>query len=182
MRKKVILFLGIEVILVLILGVWFVSVQQKIRLSANDLPATIAATAKQNLEQGLVDRVTTGKIINLRTDNDPFVIILNQDKKIIGTTALLDNSLISPPVGVMDAATKKGVNKITWAPEKKIREAIIVIPYKDGYVIAGQSLKTFEDRIGKFQTVVGLILLVVTALNIIGFIVFGSRAKDNLPY
>ena len=69
------------------------------------------------------------------------------------------------PKGVLDYARSKGQNRLTWQPDQlqqdfleyTVREAIVVVPLKDGgYVIAGRNMREVEEREGRLTMMVFL--------------------------
>ena len=139
----------------LILGASYAMVQQSTRLSADDLPLTTAQVAKQELQSGsnASDVVPTLKT-DLKTDMSVFMIVTDNSKHVIASSAVLDDKTPLPPNGVFEYTAQRGSDHFTWEPEGGVRLATRVIKYgkapDDGFIITGQSLKPFEDRISTY--------------------------------
>lgn len=137
----------------LVIGAAYAMAQQSTRLAADDAPLATAQVSRQLLESGTkpgnaVPATTT----NFRLDNSVFVIVADKSRNILASSGVLDNGTPLPPPGTFDYAQAHGSDHFTWEPESGVRLATQVLPYKDGYVIAGQSLKQAESRIGFYGT------------------------------
>lgn len=137
----------------LVLGAAYTMVQQSTRLSADDLPLATAQTIKHQLESGaapsdVVPSVTT----DLRADNTVFAIVTNSDDHVLASSASLDGQQQLPPSGTFDYTQSHGTDHFTWQPASGVRLATRMLTYgKDGgFIITGQSLKQYEDRIGTY--------------------------------
>jgi hypothetical protein len=141
----------------LVLGASYAMVQQSTRLSADDLPLITAQVAKQELQNGSnpKDVVPTLKT-DLRDDNSVFMIITDSSQHVIASSANLDGISPLPPIGVF--TSKHGTDHFTWQPAPDVRVATRVTKYgvspNDGYIITGQSLKPYEERIGIYTWLV----------------------------
>lgn len=127
-------------------------VQQSTRLSADDLPLATAQTVKSQLDNGANPQdVIPARTINVKNDNNVFVIIADSSRHVIASSASLDGQTPLPPSGTFEYASAHGTDRFTWQPQSEVRLATRVVPYgqkpDSGFVITGQSLKPFEDRI-----------------------------------
>jgi hypothetical protein len=139
----------------LILGTAYAMVQQSTRLSADDLPLTTAQVAKQELQSGSnPSDVVPSLKTNLRNDTSVFVIITDNSKHVLASSAILGDKTPLPPSGVFSFTVEHGTDHFTWQPETGVRLATRVDSYTNGadrgFIIAGQSLKPFEDRIDTY--------------------------------
>src|SRR5947209_5104822 len=50
------------------------------------------------------------------------------------------------PTSVFDAAREHGQDRITWQPEHGVRSAVVVQRWVGGFVVAGRSLRSTEER------------------------------------
>jgi hypothetical protein len=64
----------------------------------------------------------------------------------VATSATLHGESLAPPSGVFDNAHANGMNTLTWQPEAGVRSAIVVKSYPGGFVLAGRSLQSIEER------------------------------------
>ncbi len=131
-------------------------VQQSTRLSADDLPLTTAQVAKQELQSDsdAKDVVPTLKT-NLRTDGSVFMIVTDNTQHVLASSVVLDGQTPLPPRGVFSFTQQHGSDHFTWEPSPGVRLATRVIKYdvKDsegGFIITGQSLVPYEDRISTY--------------------------------
>lgn len=148
-------WLAIAGVATLTIGAAYTMAQQSTRLSADDLPLTTAQVAKQELQGGsdTKDIVPTLKT-NLRNDTSVFMIITDSTQHILASSAVLDGKTPLPPKGAFDFTASHGSDHFTWEPAGGVRIATKITAYgqspNDGYIITGQSLKPFEDRIDTF--------------------------------
>jgi hypothetical protein len=149
------IWLAIVGVATLILGTSYAMVQQSTRLSADDLPLTTAQVAKQELQSGsnASDVVPTLKT-DLKNDTSVFMIITDNTKHVIASSAVLDGQTPLPPSGVFSFTAAHGSDHFSWQPQTGVRLAARVEKYgkspDDGFIITGQSLKPFEDRIATY--------------------------------
>ena len=146
------IWLALVGVATLVLGTSYAMVQQSTRLSADDMPLTAAQTAKQQLETGssAEDAVPSLKT-NLKRDNSVFVIVTDNSEHVLASSAVLDGQTPLPPSGVFSFTDAHGSDHFTWQPQSNVRMATRVVKYgtspNDGFIIAGHSLKPYEDRI-----------------------------------
>jgi hypothetical protein len=148
-------WLAIVGVATLVLGASYTMVQQSTRLSADDLPLTTTQVAKQELQSGsdAKDVVPTLKT-NLRNDTSVFMVITDSSQHVLASSAILDDKTPLPPSGVFNYTSVHGTDHFTWEPSPGVRMATRVTKYSQnsdsGYLIAGQSLKPYEDRISTY--------------------------------
>jgi hypothetical protein len=150
------IFLAIIGASTLMLGAAYTMVQQSTRLSANDQPEAMAQVVKNELESGSsANDVITGQTVNLADNINPFVIITDDTRHVLSSTANLNGKTPLPPKGVFDYTSEHGSDHFTWQPADGVRLATRVISYGNandskGFIVTGQSLKPYEDRIGVY--------------------------------
>lgn len=142
----------------------YAMVQQSTRLSANDLPLATAQTIKHELEGGespadVVPQVKTDSL----TDDTVFAIITDANHQVLASS-LNDPQSVRPPQGVFDYAAVHGEDNVTWQTGAGARLATIVIPYKSGFIVTGQSLNQAEKRVTTYT-----LLMLVAWLVILGW-------------
>lgn len=146
------LWMALVGVATLVLGASYAMVQQSTRLSADDLPLTTAQVAHQELQGGssASDVVPTLKT-DLKTDTSVFMIITDNSKHVLASSAVLNGQTPLPPTGVFSFTAIHGTDHFTWQPQSGVRVATRVEKYgkspDDGFIITGQSLKPYEDRI-----------------------------------
>nr|AIA12457.1 Unknown Function [uncultured bacterium] len=149
------IWLAITGVATLVLGASYAMVQQSTRLSADDLPLTTVQVAKQELQSGsnAKDVVPTLKT-DLASNTSVFMIITDNSKHVLASSAVLNGRTPLPPNGVFSFTSTHGTDHFTWEPQEGVRVATRVEKYgkspNDGFIITGQSLKPFEDRISAY--------------------------------
>jgi hypothetical protein len=136
----------------LIIGAAYSMVQQSTRLAADDLPLATATAVKDQLENGANPAdVVTPRPINLRSNTNVFVIVVDSSRHVLASSATVDGQTPLPPQGVFDYTDQHGTDHFTWQPVAHVRLATRVMAYgqapNNGFVIAGQSLAQTENRI-----------------------------------
>lgn len=139
--------------------------QQNLRMGANDPQIQIAEDTalsfSKNEEPVFIknNKDKNGKdiIIDMKKSLLPFIMLYDKDFKLILSSARLGENVVEIPMGVLENAKKKGETRITWEPEKGVRNAIIVVYFKDvkeGYLISGRSLREVEYRTSQLNSIV----------------------------
>lgn len=153
-------YVPIAIVITFLSGLIFVCIQQTIRLGANDQPLELA----QNLASGLATKnalptdFPVGKS-DISKSLTPVFMVFDSRKKMIGTTAKLNNKPAQFPTGVLDKAKEEGLNMVTWQPQKGVRLASVSVYFKEkseGYVVVARSLVQTERLEDMLQTLVGI--------------------------
>jgi hypothetical protein len=175
-------WLAIAGVATLIIGSTYAMVQQSTRLSADDLPLTTAQVAKQELQSGSNPKdIVPALKTDLRTDSSVFTIITDSSKHVLASSATLDGQTPLPPNGVFGFTAQHGTDHFTWQPLNGVRLATRVIPYgKDpnaGFIVTGQSLKQYEDRISTYTYIALAAWLAVLAWSYLLLLLPRTRLK-----
>ncbi|HEX5447586.1 MAG TPA: hypothetical protein VFW90_00030 [Candidatus Saccharimonadales bacterium] len=149
------IWLAMAGVATLILGGAYAMVQQSTRLSADDLPLSSAQTARQELATGSSAKDVVPKLkTDMRSDSSLFMIVTDDTQHIIASSAELDGQTPLPPRGVFSFTNKHGADHFTWEPANDVRLATRVLKYgqgtNSGFIITGQSLKPYEERISTY--------------------------------
>jgi hypothetical protein len=144
-------FLG-AIILTILCGLVYVSVQQAIRQGANDPQIQIAEDAARLLEAGGVPQIVLGQNISVPIEQSlaPYVVVFDGSGKPVAGSGKLNGQLPSLPVGIFDFVRAHGEDRVTWQPETGVRSAIVIVGYggkNPGFVMAGRSLWEVEKRV-----------------------------------
>ena len=160
-------------ILVIVVSVSLVSLmiygtmQQMLRQGINSVPVQLATDAVNKLESGVSAKsVSLPANIEIFKSLSPFVMIFDQNKKVLVSSATLDGAIPVIPQGIFDYVAKSGQDRVTWQPMPGIREALVIDKYSAGYVVAGTSLKESEavtDKVGR-DIFIGWIIINVFAI------------------
>jgi len=178
-----------------ILLVAYAGIQQNYRQSLNDPQIQMAEDAAFELSAGVPATTivpipqldvsnTTGRLTPLLDKSlVPWIAIYDEAGKPITTSAILDDAMPQPPLGVFQD-TKNGLplivghhlttgyppneNRVTWQPEPGVRQALIVvwIPETKQFVVAGRNMREVEERIGKLGEMFFLGWLVLMAATL----------------
>ena len=132
---------------VLLTGMIYVATQQSYRSGANDPQIQMVTDAVNALARGASpqDLVAANKI-DIAESLAPYLVIYDTSHQLIATSATLHGEALSPPSGVFDNAQTNGMNILTWQPEAGVRSAIVVKSHPGGFVLAGRSLQSIEER------------------------------------
>jgi hypothetical protein len=138
---RIIGWLAASIIVTLIFGSVYVTLQQFGRHSANAAPAAAAAVQVQQMGS----EPTTEPRLELTADSGVFVMVFGEDNKPVSTTVSLHGAPPDVPAGVLETARTVGSDAVTWQPEPGLRMAVVARQAPGGVVVAGQSLTPFED-------------------------------------
>jgi hypothetical protein len=150
----------------------YVVVQQSYRQSADDPQIQMANDAAQALEMGkTIEEIIPAETIDIDRSLAPFYLFFNSDEQPVAGSGILNNSLQTLPDGVLDFAKEKGENRVTWQPQPEVRIAAVIVPYQNGYVLAGRNMRQVEQREAQVSTFAGLtwILAMIGTLAAIAF-------------
>ncbi len=146
----------------------YLTVQQSLRMGANDPQIQMAEDSASRLSTGAsVESVVPSTKVELADSLAPFVIIFDQSGKILASSATLHGSVPAYPAGIIDFVRKNGQDRVTWQPEAGVRMATVVVPYKNGFVMAGRSLTEVEKRESQVESLCGLAMLAIWAATLI---------------
>ncbi len=165
-------------------GLSYLTLQQFIRLSADEVPADITSQALLALKKGTppASMLPPAAAEEMKGNSSPFVMIFDDKGVLAASTTKINGKDPSLPSGVFEAARKYGENRITWQPEKGLRNAIIVTHYsgtQPGFVVVGKSLQIPESHISRLgqQVFGGWIVALALAYGAILVLEKQSRHK-----
>jgi hypothetical protein len=176
-------WLAIVGVATLVIGASYAMVQQSTRLSADDLPLSIAQAARQELQNDANAKdVIPALKTSLRTDTSVFVIVTDDTEHVIASSATLDGQTPLPPKGVFSFTQSHGTDHFTWEPSPGVRTATRVLKYDSrgngsGFIITGQSLKQYEDRISTYTWIAAAAWLASIAWSYLLIMLPGLRAR-----
>ena len=128
----------------------FVTVQQSLRMGANDPQIQMAEDAVRALERGeAIDKVVPAGTVEIERSLAPFLMIYGADGHPIAGSGALHGRPAAPPAGVFTFVSKRGEERVTWQPEPGVRLASVVLrtPAKPAaFVLAARSLREVEKR------------------------------------
>jgi hypothetical protein len=158
----------------------YATVQQSMRQGLNDPQIQMAWDTAYALEHGkTIEEVIPVETVDMDRSLTPFYIIFNLAEQPVAASGVLNNSLQTVPDGVLDFAREKGENRLTWQPQPGTRIAAVIVPYKDGFVLAGRNMREVEAReaqVGQFAGITWLLAMFATFV-VIAFGEFVFRKK-----
>ncbi len=144
---RTVLAIGIPLAVVgsIILAITYIQDQQTLRMLANEPQTYLAQDASLRVLAGGKPE-GFANAIPIESDTAPYLLFFNSMGTAVAGSGLFHNVPPTLPQGVLEAAKKAGVNRITWQPEAGIRQALVIIPAGDYFVASGRSLKYTEEQ------------------------------------
>ena len=147
-------WLPLSLVATILCVVIYITAQQILRESLNDPQIQMAEDLAAKLSAGNhADSSLFNNSIDISQSLAPFIIIYNDEGKVIVSSGTLNDHFPVIPPGVLKHAKDYGQNKLTWQPQRGVRIAAVVVRYNgpsSGYVLAGRSMKEGERLISKF--------------------------------
>ena len=145
-------------------GLVYLTVQQSLRIGANDPQIQMAEDTASALNTGSsLDSLVPSAKVNIATSLTPFLEVYDYSGTIQASSGVLYDSNPAIPHGVLDYTRQNGEDRISWQPEPGLRIAAVVVRYDNGFVLAGRSLREVEKRISQVEMLSGLALLAIWA-------------------
>lgn len=174
LNKVVISQLPLFLAITLIYGAIFGVAQQVLRQSAYDPQIQLAEDAGQALANGKdISTVIPTTIVDISSSLAPFVVAYDESFKPIVASGEMMGKPPQVPVGVLQNAKRKGENRISWQPAPNVRHAIVAVYFhgaRNGYVLAGRSLRPTEERTMKILADVGIAWAMTLAATVVAAI------------
>ena len=149
-------------------GLVYLTVQQSLRMGANDPQIQMAEDTASSLNTGAsVEAVVPSTKVEIADSLAPFVIVFADSGKILASSATLHGAVPTYPLGVLDYTRQKGQDRVTWQPKAGVRMATVVVRYNDGFVLAGRSLREVEKREDQVEQLSGLAMLAIWVTTLI---------------
>ena len=146
----------------------YLTVQQSLRMSANDPQIQMAEDAASSLNAGASEEsVIPSTKVEIVDSLAPFVIVFDESGKVLASSATLHGAVPVYPAGVLDYVRQKGQDRVTWQPEVGMRMATVVVSYNNGFVMAGRSLIEIEKRESQLESLSGSAMLCIWAATLI---------------
>jgi hypothetical protein len=139
--------LPLAVLTTIVILLVYVVAQQDLRLGADDPQIQMAEDAAAQLDRGASPAsVVPSSNVDMAHSLAPFLIVFDGKGQPLASSASLDGALPRPPFGVFRGVPLGGRNDVTWQPAPRVRDAAVVVAYRDGFVLAGRSLRLIEER------------------------------------
>lgn len=172
--KIVPIWLVFVLVITILCGLFYVSLQQTLRIGANDPQIQIAEDIAPTLSK-TSQLPILNPVIDIKKSLATFVIIYNYQGTPVTSTAQLNGQMPNLPVGVFQYTQTHQQNRLTWQPESHLRFAIVVVPYgnKSGYILVGRSIREVEKRIDQI-TIFTIISWTVSVIGSFIVLFFGK--------
>ncbi len=152
----------------------YATVQQSLRQNANDPQIQMAEDIAYALNNGATaDSVISKQSVEMSRSLAPFMDIYDSSGKPLAGSGTLDGQLPDYPTGALDSAKASGENRVTWQPNADVRIASVVVPYENGFVMAGRNMREVEQRESQTEIFAGLAWLLTLIATFI-VILFGE--------
>jgi len=172
------------IIVTILCGLIYATVQQSHRSGANDPQLQIASDIKNAIENDHpLAKWMTEDSIEISRSLSVFKTIYNKNGEPVQSTGFLDGQLPGMPRGVFDFTNKNQEDVLTWQPQRGVRMAMVVEAIRSpviGFVSVGRSLKEVEKRESDLVIMVLVAWLVCAGIILLHFLlVYFSRNKSN---
>jgi hypothetical protein len=186
MRYNFLTHAAAAIIITIICGLIYATVQQAHRSAANDPQLQLAIDLKNKLNAGQsIEKLLPPDTIDIARSFGIFMVLYDNSGEAIYATGMLDGKMPQLPKGVLDFAKKNKEDVLTWQPQKGVRMAMVVEAVTNsnvGFVAVGRSLKEVEGRESNLVTMVfiaWLSCLVVVGLHWIFVILSNNKVLHN---
>jgi len=154
--KKYAPWLAATIIVTITFGAIYGSVQQALRLSANDPQIQLAEDTAHRLDSGVTPTQAVSGRVDVGSSLAPFVIIYSKSGLPIAGDGYLDGSLPNIPYGALASAHPGHDNTVTWELQDSIRLASVEVSAHNYYVLSARSLREVEKRENEITDIASL--------------------------
>ncbi len=145
-------------IITILCGLVYVTVQQSFRSGANDPQLQIARDIANDLNTNhSTNQLFPKDTIDISKSLALFVVLYNKAGEPIQSNGLLDGNLPKLPTGTFVFTKKNHEDVISWQPGRGVRMAMVIESVQSpnvGFVAAGRSLLEVEKRISNLTKMV----------------------------
>jgi hypothetical protein len=143
-------------IVTILSGLIYASVQQVYRTAANDPQIEKARDIAHRVSyKKPVAEFVNPDTVDLRQSLATFIQLYDNSGKLTASTGFIEKTAPIVPAGVLETARQKGEDDVTWQPVPEVRLASVIVytgRRDGGYVLAGRSLLEVEKREANLQT------------------------------
>lgn len=141
-------WLPLAVVITLVSGLIYSTVQQNYRQSANDPQIQMAEDAAMQLNHGTKSpsQAVPTDTVDIASSLAPFMIVYDVNGQVAASSGKLGDTQPSLPGGVLDYVKQHGQDRFTWQPQSDARIATVVTSYNQGYVLVGRNMREVEKR------------------------------------
>lgn len=182
-RSAAIRWLPLACVATTLSGLIYVSIQQTLRMSANDPQIQLAEDSAASLAAGRPPQsVLPPTQIDMATSMSPFVIVLSDAGEVAASSAALRGRAPALPDGVLAYVRDHGEERVTWQPADGVRSAAVIVRYggaQPGFVLAGRSLREVEQRESAALQIVAAGWLATLVAAFVGALVAEALARPG---
>jgi len=152
----------------------YISVQQVLHSGLNDPQIQMAEDSAYALNNGAtMDAVVPADKVEMSRSLAPFIVIYDNDGKPVASSGLLNGQMPDYPKGALDNSKQSGENRVSWQPNSAVRVASVVVPFNNGFVMAGRNMREVEQRELNAEQMAGVVWL-LTLIAIFVMVAFGE--------
>ena len=145
-QRSVMVWLVVAAAVTVLFGGGYVAAQQSVRHAADHPQIEMVRDAIAKLQAGASPSSVLPKTgVDLARSKDPYLILTDQQGRVLASSATLDGADVVPPAGVFEYVRAHGQDVVTWQPAPGVRSAIAVDSWEYGFVVAGRSLADTEN-------------------------------------
>jgi len=148
----------------------YAAVQQSERQNANDPQIQMAEDTAAALNGGAtIDSLLPKTQVEISKSLAPFLVLYDINGKPTASSGTLNGQMPVYPIEALYSSKSSGENRVTWQPANNVRIASVVVPFNDGYVMAGRNMREVENRESlteMYSGITWLLALVATLLVI----------------
>lgn len=161
------------------------AVQQDLRQSANDPQVQMAEDVAAELDAGASPTALLSSTpVNLARSLAPYVMVFDATGNLMASSVQLHGAQPPFPTSVFNDA-RNGRDSITWQPESGVRSAVVVEPWRGGFVVAGRSLRLVEEREERVMLLSAFMWLMTLGATAVAALLAGgilAARRGELPW
>jgi hypothetical protein len=119
----------------------------------------------------------------MATSLAPFVIVYDDNGKLLSSSGFLNNEVPVLPHGVLDYARANADDRITWQPASTTRIAAIIKHFggkTPGFIVAGRSMREIENRESQLLLMVAAAWVGLIVLSLITVFYAGLAGRNDI--
>jgi hypothetical protein len=152
----------------------YASAQQTLRSGLNDPQIQMAEDTAYALNNGAtIESVVPTERVEMSSSLAPFIVIYDNNGKPVASSGLLNGQMPDYPKGALDSSKQSGENRVSWQPNLTVRVASVVVPYNNGFVMAGRNMREVEQRELNAEQMAGVVWL-LTLIAVFVVVTFGE--------
>jgi hypothetical protein len=115
--------------------------------------------------------------IELAGSLQSYVMVFDAESHLVASSAQLNGQTPPFPPSVFDSARGRGQDRITWQPAPGVRSAVVVQPWRAGFVVVGRSLRLVEERIDQIFLLTGFAWLLTLGCTAIAALLVAAARR-----